>query len=74
MNFDKLVKISRKEVVKEIPEISKPKNTPCDHFLQGKQTWTKFKSKEYSMKKSLEILYNDLCGPTRTRTIFYTIG
>jgi hypothetical protein len=67
MNFDKLVKISRKEVVKEIPDISKPKNTLCEHCLQGKQIGTKFKSKEYSMTKPLDIVHTDLCGPTRTK-------
>jgi hypothetical protein len=36
MNFDNLVKISIKEAVKEILEISKSKNTLCEHCLQGK--------------------------------------
>jgi hypothetical protein len=67
MKFDNLVKINRKEAVKEIPEISKPTNTLCEHCLQGKQTRTKFKSKEYSMTKPLEIVHIDLCGPTRTK-------
>jgi hypothetical protein len=67
MHFDNLVKINRKEAVREIPEISKPMNTLCKHCLQGKQTRTKFKSKEYSTKKPLEIVHTDLCGPTRTK-------
>jgi hypothetical protein len=36
MNFENLVKISRKEAIKEMPEISKPTNTLCKHYLQGK--------------------------------------
>jgi hypothetical protein len=67
INFDKLVKISKKKEVKEMHEISNPKNTLCEHCLQGKQTRTKFKSKEYSMKKPLEIIQTGLCGPTRTK-------
>jgi transposase InsO family protein len=67
INFDNLVKINRKEAVKEMPEISKPTNTLCEHCLQGKQTRTKFKSKEYSTKKPLDIVHTDLCGPTRTK-------
>jgi hypothetical protein len=67
MNFDNLVKISRKEIVKEMSGISKPTNTLCKHCLQGKQTRTKFKSKEYSMTKPLEIVHTDLCGLTRTK-------
>jgi hypothetical protein len=37
INFDNLVKINRREAVREIPEISKPTNTLCKHCLQGKQ-------------------------------------
>jgi hypothetical protein len=66
MNFDNLVKINRKESVKEIRKISKPMNTLCNHCLQGKKSKTKFKSKEYSTTKPLEIVHTDLCGPTRT--------
>jgi hypothetical protein len=46
INFDNFFKLSKREVVREIPEISKPKNILCTHCLQGKQTNTKFKSKE----------------------------
>ena len=67
INFYNLVKISKKEAVKEMIEISKPKNTLCENCPQGKQTKTKFKSKEYSTKKPLDIVHTDLCGPTRTK-------
>jgi hypothetical protein len=46
INFDNLVKVNRKEAVREIPEISKPTNILCKHCLQGKDTKTKFKLKE----------------------------
>jgi hypothetical protein len=65
--FDNLFEISKMEEMKEIPEISKPRNTLWEHCLQGKQTRTKFKLKEYSMKKPLDIVDIDLCGPTRTK-------
>jgi hypothetical protein len=65
IHFENLVKINKKEAVREIPKISKPMNTLCKHCLQGKQTKTKFKSNEYSTKKSLEIVHTDLCKPTR---------
>jgi hypothetical protein len=38
--------------------------TLCKHCQQGKQTKTKFKSKEYSMTRPLEIVHTDLVGPT----------
>jgi hypothetical protein len=67
MNFENLVKVSRKEAVREIPMISKPTDTLCKHCLQGKQTRTEFKSKEYNTTKPLEIVHTDLCGPMRTK-------
>jgi hypothetical protein len=39
----------------------------CNHFQQGKQTKTRFKSKEYSTTKPLEIMHIDLVGPTTTK-------
>jgi hypothetical protein len=67
INFDNLVKVRKREVVKEIPKISKPTNILCRHCLQGKQTKTNFKSKEYSTTKPLEIIHTDLVGTTRTK-------
>jgi hypothetical protein len=67
INFDNLVKVSKKEAVREMSEISKPTNNLCKHCLQGKQTKTKFKSKEYSTTKPLKIVHTDLVGPTRTK-------
>jgi hypothetical protein len=65
INFDNIVKINRKEAVGETPEILNLANTLCKHFLEGKQTRTKFKSKEYSTTKPLDIVHTNLCGPTR---------
>jgi hypothetical protein len=67
INFDNLFKVRRKEVVREIPEISKPKNILCKHCLQGKHTNTKFKSKEYPTTKMVEIVHIDLVAPTKTK-------
>jgi hypothetical protein len=55
INFDNLVKINKKEAVREIPQISKPTNILCKHCLQGKKTKTKFKTKEYSSTKCLNL-------------------
>jgi transposase InsO family protein len=67
MHFDNLVKVSKREAVREMPQIMKPTNTLCKHCQQGKQTKTRFKSKEYSTKKPLEIVHTDLVGPTTTK-------
>jgi hypothetical protein len=45
IHFDNLVKVSKKEAVREMPQITKPTNTLCKHCQQGKKTKTRFKSK-----------------------------
>jgi transposase InsO family protein len=67
MHFDNLVKVNKREAVREMPQITKPTNTLCKHCQQGKQTKTRFKSKEYSTTKPLEIVHIDLVGPTTTK-------
>jgi hypothetical protein len=64
IQFYNLFKVNKKEEVREIPHITKPTNTLCKHSQQGKQTKTRFKSKEYSMTRPLEIVHIDLVGPT----------
>jgi hypothetical protein len=67
MHFDNLVKVNKREAVRAMPQITKPTNTLCKHCQQGKQTKTRFKSKEYSTRRSLEIVHTDLVGPTTTK-------
>jgi hypothetical protein len=67
IHFDNLVKVIQKEAVREMPQITKPTNILCKHCQQGKQTKTKFKSKEYSMKRPLEIVHIDLVRPNTTK-------
>jgi transposase InsO family protein len=67
MHFDNLVKVSKREAVREMPHITKPTNTLCKHCQQGKQTKTRFKSKEYLTTKPLEIVHTDLVVPTTTK-------
>jgi hypothetical protein len=50
-----------------MPQIMKPTNTLCKHCQQGKKTKTRFKSKEYSTTRTLEIMHTDLVGPTTTK-------
>jgi transposase InsO family protein len=67
IHFDNLVKVIKREVVREMPQITKPTNTLCKHCQQGKQTKTRFKSKEYSTTRPLEIVHTDLVVPTKTK-------
>jgi hypothetical protein len=50
-----------------MPKITKPTNTLCKHCQEGKQTKTRFKSKEYSTTIPLEIVHIDRVGPTTTK-------
>ena len=67
INFNNLVNIRKKEVVREMSEITKLANVICKHCQHGKQTKVGFKTKEYSTTKPLEIVHTDLCGPMRTK-------
>ena len=67
INFDNLVKINKKEVVREMPKISKPTNTICESCWHDKQTKVKFKKKEHFASRPLELIHTDLCGPMRTK-------
>jgi hypothetical protein len=64
IHFHNLVKVRKKESVREIPHIMKPTNSLCKHCQQGKKTKTRLKSKEYSMTRPLEIVHTDLVVPT----------
>jgi hypothetical protein len=57
--------------ITEMPQITKLTNTLCKHCQQGKKTKTRFKSKEYSTTKPLEIVHADLVGPTTTKFLKY---
>jgi hypothetical protein len=69
IGFDNLIKVGKKEVVRDMPKIIKPSNSVCRHFQHGKQTRVRFKTKEYSTSKPLELVHTDLCGPTRTKSM-----
>jgi hypothetical protein len=66
IHFDNLIKFNKREVGREMPQITKPTNTLCKHCQQGKKTNTRFKSKEYSTTRPLEIVHIDLVGPNTT--------
>jgi hypothetical protein len=69
IHFDNLVKVIKKKAVREMPQITKPTNTLCKHCQQGKKTNTKFKSKDYSTTRPLEIVHTDLVGQTTTKVL-----
>jgi hypothetical protein len=69
INFDNLVKVNNLGEVRNFPKITKPSNPMCRHCQLGKKTRIRFKTKECSTSKTLELVYTDLCGPTRTNIL-----
>jgi hypothetical protein len=69
INFDNLVKFNNLGAVRNLPKIIKASNVMCRHCQLGKQTRIKFKAKEYTTSKPLELAHTDLCGPTRTKIL-----
>jgi hypothetical protein len=67
INLDNLIKVNKKEADREMSQITKPTNTLWKHCQQGKQTKTKFKSKEYSTTRPMEMVHIDLVEPTRKK-------
>jgi hypothetical protein len=51
--FDNLIKVSKKEVVKDMSKIIKSSNSVCRHYQHGKKTRVRLKTKEYSTSKPL---------------------
>ena len=45
LEFDNLVKISKKEAVRDLPKIVKPLNSFCKRCQHGKKTRSSFKKK-----------------------------
>jgi hypothetical protein len=69
IRFEKLIKFNKKEAVRDMPKIIKHSNLACKHCQIGKQTKVRFKKKECSSSRPLELIHIDLCGPTRTKSI-----
>jgi hypothetical protein len=63
------VKVNNLGAVRNLPKITKPSNPICRHCQLGKKTRIRFKTKEYSTSKPLELVQTELCGPTRTKIL-----
>jgi hypothetical protein len=69
MNFNNLVKISTKQVVRDMPKNTKTTSTIFKQCQHGKKSRVNFKTKEYATSKPLELVHADLCGSSRTKTL-----
>ena len=69
LHFENLVKVSKKEAVRDLPKIVKPLNLVCKHCQHGNQTRASFKTKEHMTSHPLETMHTNLYGPTRTKSL-----
>ena len=63
MNFDNLVKISKKIKVRGIPSLRKLDMGLCKNCQIDKMGKIGFKSKDYHSEEVLELVHTDLGGP-----------
>ena len=66
INFENLIQLNKKEAIRDLPVIKDLSSSVCKQCQHGKQTRVKFKTKEHSTTKPLEIVHADVCGPMRT--------
>jgi len=66
--FNQLVKLGRKDVVQDMPKISKLENIICKSCQFGKHSRVQFKEREHSTTRPLELIHTNLCGPTSTQS------
>jgi hypothetical protein len=67
INFDNLIQVNKKAAIRDLPTIKNLSGSVCKQCQHGKQTRVRFKTKEYSTTKPLEIVHTDVCGPMRTK-------
>jgi hypothetical protein len=68
MIFHKLVNISAKQAVRDMPKITKPSRSICKQFQHGKQSRVSFKTNEYATSKPFKLVHTYLCGKTRKKS------
>ena len=66
LNFDNLVKISKKRTIRDMQMIVKPLDPICKQCQHGMNTRVTFKTKDYSTSK--KFIHTDHCGPTKTKS------
>ena len=70
LRFENLIKSKEKKEIRDLPKVINPSDSICKHCQIGKKARVRFKRKENSTTKPLEILHTDLCGPTRTKITY----
>jgi len=70
LNFTDMLKIARKEIVKDLPKMEKTGKGVCGPCQLGKQTRAAHKKTSGILtSRNLELLHMNLMGPTRTASL-----
>ena len=69
INFEFFVKTNKIQLVKGLPNISKPIKSLCKSCHHGNQTRVSFRTKEQSSSRPLEMIHMYLCGPAMVQTL-----
>jgi hypothetical protein len=70
LNFTDMLKITGKDIVKDLPKMEKIGKGICGSCQLGKQTRAAHKkTSSIQTSKNLELLHMDLMGPTRTASL-----
>ncbi|KAG5562829.1 hypothetical protein RHGRI_005526 [Rhododendron griersonianum] len=70
INYKDLSMLTKRELIKGVPKLSKPKNHVCGPCQLGKQTRAAHKKTTgIATKRPLELLHMDLMGPSRVESI-----
>lgn len=70
VNFDNLIKISKKHRVRGLPSLEKLENVMCRGCQMGKMTRSSFTSKSYTYKGILDLVHTDLCHPMKVQSYY----
>jgi hypothetical protein len=65
INFENLIQLNKKEAIRDLPVMKNLTSSICKQCQHGKQTRVRFKIKEHSTTKPLEIVHDDVCGPMK---------
>jgi len=66
INFENLIQLNKNEVIRDLPLLKNLTSSICKQCQHGKKNRIRFKTKEPSTKKPLEIEHANVCGPMRT--------
>jgi len=70
LNYNDLIKSANKEVIKDLPKITKIEKGVCGPCQLRKQMWAAHKKTSGILtSRNLKLIYMDLMGPTRTASL-----